>query len=102
MSTYGSSRVTYEDLTRRLAVNVRYARNNARLTLRVTAIKVKMHWRHLQKIEAGEVNVTLHMLVRLGEVLDVDPASLIREPPPGVVAKVARLMERGNRSATGS
>jgi len=40
-----------------------------------------MHWRHWQKIEAGEVNVTLQTLVRLGESLNVDPSDLLREPP---------------------
>jgi len=86
--------ITQEDLTRRLAVNVRHARNTAGLTLKAASGKVEMHWRHLQKIEAAEVNVTLQTLVRLGEVLDVDPANLIREPPPGVVAKMVKKVSR--------
>lgn len=41
-----------------------------------------MHWRHWQKIEAAEVNITLLTLTRLGDALDLDPAELLREPAP--------------------
>ena len=40
--------------------------------------RAEMHWRHWQKIEAGEVNVTIQTLVRLGDALDMDPADLLR------------------------
>jgi len=79
--------ITQEDLRRRLAANVRAARNAAGLTLKVASERVEMHWRHWQKVEAAEVNVTLQTLVRLGEVLDIDPANLIREVPPGAGKK---------------
>jgi LEA14-like dessication related protein len=72
------SRVTEEILRIRLAKKVRTSRTELRLTLRVAAGQAKMHWRHWQKIEAAEVNVTLQMLVRLGAVLGVDPGDLIR------------------------
>jgi hypothetical protein len=41
-----------------------------------------MHWRHWQKIEAGEVNATLQTLVRIADALHVDPVDLVRDPPP--------------------
>jgi hypothetical protein len=72
--------ITEEIVRRRLAVNVRSARNAASLTLKVASARVEMHWRHWQKIEAGEVNVTLQTLARLGEVLGIDPSNLLREP----------------------
>ena len=78
--------VTQEDLRRRLAANVRAARKAAGFTLKVAAARAEMHWRHWQKVEAGEVNVTLQTLVRIGDALDIDPANLIREPS-AVVAK---------------
>lgn len=56
-------------------------RNGAALTLKKASERAEMHWRHWQKIEAGEVNVTLQTLVRLGDALDIDPADLLREPP---------------------
>jgi transcriptional regulator with XRE-family HTH domain len=36
-----------------------------------------MGWRHLQKVEAGEVNVTLRTLSRLAATLRVDPGQLL-------------------------
>ena len=50
------------------------------MTLKVASERVEMHWRHWQKVEAAEVNVTLQTLVRIGDALDIDPADLIHEP----------------------
>jgi len=71
------SRVTGEILRVRLAKKVRTSRNKLHLTLKAAAGHAKIHWRHWQKIEAAEVNVSLQMLVRLGTVLSVDPGDLI-------------------------
>ena len=79
--------VTEEVLRRRLAVNVRSARNAASLTLKVASAQVAMHWRHWQKIEAGQVNVTLQTLERLGKVLGLDPSNLLGDPTVGSVKK---------------
>jgi len=45
-----------------------------------------MHWRHWQKIEAGQTNVTLFTLVRVADALNTDPSSLLSEPPLPLVA----------------
>ena len=63
-------------------MNVRSMRHAAALTLKKASERAEMHWRHWQKIEAGEVNVTIQTLVRLGDALDMDPADLLRDPPP--------------------
>ena len=42
--------------------------------------RVKLNMRHWQKIEAGECNVTLQTLAKLGRVLEADPADLIDDP----------------------
>jgi transcriptional regulator with XRE-family HTH domain len=77
-----SRRVVTEDILRqRLSINVRAMRYAAGLTLKKASERAEMHWRHWQKIEAGEVNVTLLTLARLGESLGADPADLLREPP---------------------
>src|SRR5262245_23496897 len=73
--------VTEDVLRQRLSINVRSLRHAAGLTLKKASERAEMHWRHWQKIEAGEVNVTLQTLVRLGDSLDVDPSDLLREPP---------------------
>jgi hypothetical protein len=64
-------------LRRRLATNVRLLRARAGLTLEEAGYRAAMHWRHWQKIEAGEVNATLHTLVRVSAVLEVDPRDLL-------------------------
>jgi ribosome-binding protein aMBF1 (putative translation factor) len=69
-------------IRRRLKVNVRTCRKAAGLTLKMVAERADMHWRHWQKIEAGQVNATLHTLVRVAEALAVEPVDLVREPAP--------------------
>jgi transcriptional regulator with XRE-family HTH domain len=75
--------ITEEIIRRRLSINVRTLRNGARLTLKRSSERAEMHWRHWQKIEAGQVNITLQTLVRLADVLGIDPADLLREPKGG-------------------
>src|SRR5689334_22742794 len=74
-------------IRQRLSVNVRSLRNGALLTLKKSSERAEMHLRHWQKIEAGQVNITLQTLVRLAEVLDIDPADLLREPPQRELTK---------------
>lgn len=73
--------ITEDIIRQRLSINVRTLRNGARLTLKKSSERAEMHWRHWQKIEAGQVNITLQTLVRLADVLAIDPADLLREPP---------------------
>jgi transcriptional regulator with XRE-family HTH domain len=73
-------KISQEVLRERLAVKVRALRTKLGLTLKVASARAEMHWRHWQKIEAGEVNVTLQTLIRLGLSLDADPADLISAP----------------------
>jgi hypothetical protein len=72
--------ITEEILRNRLRQNVRARRNAAALTLKKASERAEMHWRHWQKIEAGQVNLTVQTLVRIADVLDVDPADLLHEP----------------------
>jgi transcriptional regulator with XRE-family HTH domain len=64
-------------LRQKLAANVRRLREDAKLTLEEAAHRAGLHWRHWQKVEAGEVNLTLATLVRLSGALDVEPARLV-------------------------
>lgn len=64
-------------LRRRVGVAVKTQRVALGLTQEELAAKARMGWRHLQKIEAGQVNVTLRTLARLGIALNVDPGSLL-------------------------
>jgi transcriptional regulator with XRE-family HTH domain len=49
------------------------------MTQETLAAAVGIGSRHLQKIEAGEVNVTLSTICRIASVLAVDPGSLLQE-----------------------
>jgi transcriptional regulator with XRE-family HTH domain len=66
-------------MRRRLAANVRRHREARRFTLEEAADRAEMHWRHWQKVEAGEVNATLRTLARLADALGVDPAELMTD-----------------------
>jgi transcriptional regulator with XRE-family HTH domain len=72
--------ITEEVIRTRLRANVRSLRNAAALTLKKASERAEMHWRHWQKIEAGQVNLTVQTLVRIASVLEVDPADLLHEP----------------------
>ena len=72
--------ITETILRRRLASNVRARRTAADLTIKQAASGAKLHWRHWQKIEAGQNNATLFTLARVADVLEVDPSDLFLEP----------------------
>ena len=46
-----------------------------------------MHWTYLGQVERGQRNVTLHNILKLAEMLQLDPAELVRglRAPAGVV-----------------
>ena len=67
-------------LLRRIATNVRATRQKLGLSQKGAAEAAEMHWRHWQKVEAAEVNVTAETLVRLGAALRTDPSRLLAEP----------------------
>jgi transcriptional regulator with XRE-family HTH domain len=63
-------------LRRRFAANVRRLREEGHLSLEEAAHRGEMHWRHWQKIEAGEVSATLRTITKVGIALGVEPSSL--------------------------
>ena len=73
----------YEELRRRVARNVCRHRVAQRLTLMQLGEAAGLHWRHLQKIEAGKANVTLSTIARLAKGLGVDPHELMTTTPRG-------------------
>jgi DNA-binding Xre family transcriptional regulator len=64
-------------LRARFAGNVRRIRGEHALTLEEAAHRAEMHWRHLQKLEAGETSPTLRTLARLAAALEVEPRDLL-------------------------
>lgn len=64
-------------LRRQLARNVRSLRTARKLSLEQVAHDAGMHWRHWQKVEAGEVGITLRTLAKLAVGLGVEPSVLL-------------------------
>lgn len=69
---------SYRDLQARLVVNVRAAREGHGWTQEQAAEACLMATRLFQRVEAGDVNLTLTSLARLCVGLDVDVAEIFR------------------------
>lgn len=65
-------------LRRRLALAVRRERAKRGWTQEVTSERAGLNPRHLQKLEAAELNVTIETLSRLCEAFDVDLPDLFK------------------------
>jgi len=51
------------------------------ITVEEAAHRGGLHWRHWQKVEAGEVNVTLETLALLADALQASISDLVRRAP---------------------
>lgn len=72
------------ELARRLGRNIRDRRLALHLGLESASERAGgVHWRHWQKIEAGEVNITLRTLTRIAAALEADASELSTAPPAG-------------------
>ena len=74
--------ITEEDILRRISFNVRLRREATGWSAKEVADRGGFHQRHLQKVQAATINITLLTLVRIGVGLDVDPVALLKEPFP--------------------
>jgi transcriptional regulator with XRE-family HTH domain len=72
------------DLQVRVGANLRRFREERDLTQEQLAHAAGLATRHLQKIEAGRVNVTLRTLGRLGSSLGVEASVLLEGSDDGV------------------
>jgi transcriptional regulator with XRE-family HTH domain len=67
-------------LRRILAENVRRRRLEIGLTQEAAAQEMRVATRHLQKLEAAELNITIETLGRVAAALGVAVAALLSEP----------------------
>jgi DNA-binding XRE family transcriptional regulator len=72
-----------QSLRQRLRVKVRALREAAGLTLQMAAERGEMSVQSWQKVEAGEVNVTMAMMVQMANALEVDLPELFAEAEQG-------------------
>lgn len=68
----------YRDACTRLGKRVRRLRHEKELTLEAAAERMHIDFKHLQKIEAGSLNVTVLTLVRVATGLGVDLSELFK------------------------
>lgn len=64
---------------KRIAYRLRQLRSDQGLTQEVVAGRSGLALRHLQKIEAAQVNLTIESLTRVAEALGVDPEDLLSD-----------------------
>jgi transcriptional regulator with XRE-family HTH domain len=57
---------------------VRARRAELGLSQEELARESSLHWSYLGQVERGQRNLTLHSILKLAEVLGVDPADLVR------------------------
>ncbi len=70
------------ELRQRVSRNVARLRAERGLTFEMLSDRAGLHWRHLQKIEHGESNITLTTIARLSEGLSVDAQDLFLRLSP--------------------
>jgi len=63
---------------KRIAVNIKRRRLQLSLTQEEAAHHIGLATRHYQKLEAGEVNITLRTIIRVAQALKMEPAALFR------------------------
>lgn len=73
--------LTEHHLRARVAANVRIRREAAKLTVEEAAHRAGIHWRHWQKVEAGETSATLRTVARISNALEVEPGELLAPVP---------------------
>ncbi len=81
-------RRTVASALRRLAANMQLVRGRRGVTQQQLADRVDMDVRHLQRIERGEVDVSLTLFLAIAQGLEVPPQALLRPahlkpPKPG-------------------
>ena len=66
------------DATREFGERVRARRLQLGKSQEELAKESSLHWSYIGQVERGQRNVTLHNILKLAEVLEVDPAKLVR------------------------
>ena len=73
------SEAYFRGIQRTIAKNIRYHRQQSGLTQESAAQAMGIATRHLQKIESGEVNITIRTLCYIAKALAVRVSDLLSE-----------------------
>lgn len=71
----------FKAVARKLGLRLRQCREAKGLTLEQAGERVGMNWRVIQRVEAGQSNVTLGTLYRISSRLEIDLSDLFRQAP---------------------
>ncbi len=74
----GVSARTKKVFYKRLGLRLRELRNLRDLTLEQTEEHGVKSWKHLQRIEAGEANITIETLLLLSRIYRVHPSDVLK------------------------
>lgn len=74
---------TFQAVRQRVARNLARIRAEQGLTFEMLADRSGLHWRHVQKIEAGDMNITLQTISRLADGLSIDVEDLFFQKGKG-------------------
>lgn len=58
---------------------VRDRRNELGLSQEALADRSELHWTYFGQVERGQVNISLHNILRIAEALDVNPGVLVHD-----------------------
>lgn len=73
----------FKDAAQALGAQIRQVREHRGLTLEQASAQMDIDLKHLQKVEAGQLNVTLVTVLRVADGLNVAPASLFEQVAAG-------------------
>jgi transcriptional regulator with XRE-family HTH domain len=62
-----------------LGLRLRELRNRRGLTLEATEEFGVKSWKHLQRIESGEANITMETLLQLAKIYKVHPSDVLKD-----------------------
>jgi transcriptional regulator with XRE-family HTH domain len=77
MPTPRPTKPPISDATGRFGARVRGERERLGLSQEGLAEQTSLHWSYIGQVERGQTNLTLHSILRIAAVLQVDPATLV-------------------------
>ena len=63
--------------TAEFGARVRAFRHELALSQEALADRSELHWTYFGQVERGQVNISLHNILRIAEALEVDPGELV-------------------------
>ena len=73
-----TAREPLSEATRELGERVRARRHQVGKSQEQLAQESSLHWSYLGQVERGQRNPTMHNILKLAEVLGLDPCELVR------------------------